>query len=799
MNLIDAFSSSFAKFRTESFSDQERLDLSGRSGRQNSSRNGFGLSNELGDAGGRTGIGEALSAGIGNLLDISGRSAVSRHTSGEGLNAEDCGKIEEGVARLHVQHEEDDDEDSNSLLESFGRANDWEDNDTPTRSGEHTGSNAGSIFLNDSNSIAPSAVLPYSCGGSLNQEALNALLVDLGRSTESLLRTMKLDVVMLTSREKEVKETLDKLQREWQILEEMMAEYRKRRPKKTLAYDVIEEGEVVSDVDRQSNFQIISSRKYHRKKDKKESSGSSDFTAGTQSTLPTAGSYSPSTPFKPSNVVTGVVTSNVGNGGDPSRDKKAAGSALKNHSNFDWGYDVDQELLDEAKRASLNSVPMSLLDELNESESDLGSSLAKCKSGSGVAAAGGGLLGWVRKTSVESQMPRRYSECNSTGISQQETSKLNSSQWSFFGGRGKHSEGDESSANENSLQQGVSQLQKLRSYGSSRRISESSWPKILIGRTSVSGESYAEDSEVLDSVPEGSNFPAASGDQKAQSYQPKSKSSYHDSSIVISSIDDIGNLSPLPVNHPYRSLSDREMLATLSKLQLKLRGFDSAAASLQQLVSLQKRNQFDLHCERNHLEKANKNASQQAQLELESLRQILEFAKAERRRKMRLLEAADQKRQKTQHREDMLQEELETVRMELSMLNTQVSQLERSHKDDLACGLNGVEPEMRSATRQRVLIVGGSSGDDNEEITRQRRQQQMQQRRQYQQQRLRVAAGNGAERNNSSSNQNRVQNSHSTEYQGEISGAYRESNGADGSSSAYNASSMDRRKPSKVR
>jgi len=396
-------------------------------------------------------------------------------------------------------------------------------------------------------------------------------------------------------------------------------------------------------------------------------------------------------------------------------------------------------------------------------------------------------------------MPRRYSECNSTGISQQETSKLNSSQWSFFGGRGKHSEGDESSANENSLQQGVSQLQKLRSYGSSRRISESSWPKILIGRTSVSGESYAEDSEVLDSVPEGSNFPAASGDQKAQSYQPKSKSSYHDSSIVISSIDDIGNLSPLPVNHPYRSLSDREMLATLSKLQLKLRGFDSAAASLQQLVSLQKRNQFDLHCERNHLEKANKNASQQAQLELESLRQILEFAKAERRRKMRLLEAADQKRQKTQHREDMLQEELETVRMELSMLNTQVSQLERSHKDDLACGLNGVEPEMRSATRQRVLIVGGSSGDDNEEITRQRRQQQMQQRRQYQQQRLRVAAGNGAERNNSSSNQNRVQNSHSTEYQGEISGAYRESNGADGSSSAYNASSMDRRKPSKVR
>mmetsp|Transcript_29398 Transcript_29398/g.61842 ORF Transcript_29398/g.61842 Transcript_29398/m.61842 type:complete len:148 (+) Transcript_29398:740-1183(+) len=147
----------------------------------------------------------------------------------------------------------------------------------------------------------------------------------------------------------------------------------------------------------------------------------------------------------------------------------------------------------------------------------------------------------------------------------------------------------------------------------------------------------------------------------------------------------------------------------------------------------------------------------------------------------------------------MLQEELETVRMELSMLNTQVSQLERSHKDDLACGLNGVEPEMRSATRQRVLIVGGNSGDDNEEITRQRRQQQMQQRRQYQQQRLRVAAGNGAERNNSSSNQNRVQNSHSTEYQGEISGAYRESNGADGSSSAYNASSMDRRKPSKVR
>ncbi|KAL7465124.1 hypothetical protein ACHAXS_005460, partial [Conticribra weissflogii] len=740
MNLIDAFSSSFAKFRTESFSDQDRVDLSGRSGRQNSSRNGFGLSNELGDGSGRTGIGEALSAGIGNLLDLSGRSAMSRHNSGDGLSAEVGGKIEESVARLHVQHEEDDDEeDCNSLLESFGHANVREDDDTPNISGGQDDSNARNIFLNGSKSNAPFAVIPSSSGGALNQESLNALLVDLGRSTESLLRTMKLDVVMLSSMEKEAKITLDKLNREWLILEGMMAEYRKRRPKRTLAYDVIEEEKEGAGIGRPSNFQIISSAQSHSQNHKKESSGSSYSTMGTQSTQPTAGSYSPSSSSKSSNAITSVVTSNVGNGGDPNRDKNAASSALKNHSNFDWGYDVDQELLDEAKRASLNGVPSSVLDELNKPESDLGPSLTST-SGSGVAAAGGSLLGWVRKKSVENQLQRRYSECNSAGIIQHETSKINSSQWQLFGGRGKHQEGDDSTANENSQQQGAAQLHKLRSYGSIRKVNESSWPKMLIGRASAGGESNAEDAEdaeVLNRVPEGANFDVQSVKSGDQREQPKSKSSYRNSTIVISSMDDIGNLPPLPANHPYCALSDREMLATLSKLQLKLRGFDSAAASLQQLVFLQKRNQLDLHCERNHLEKATKSASQQAQLELESLRQILEFSKAERRRKMRLLEAADQKRQKTQHREDMLQEELETVRMELSMLNTQVRQLERSHKDDLAGGLSSVQPEMRSATRQRVLIVGGSGGDEDEENIRQRRQQQIQQRRLHQQQQLR--------------------------------------------------------------
>ena len=247
--------------------------------------------------------------------------------------------------------------------------------------------------------------------------------------------------------------------------------------------------------------------------------------------------------------------------------------------------------------------------------------------------------------------------------------------------------------------------------------------------------------EMMNGVPE-EGQPV--GDERGQSSgscgdNPSSSSTVIDINhhTILNAIQDISNLPPLPSNHPYHSFTETELINTLTKLHLKLRGCDSAASSLHQLVSLQKRNLLDLQYERNRLQSSSQSSSSQAQAELENLQQDLNFTKVERRRKMRLLEEADQKRKRAQDREEMLQEELETVRTELFMLRTQMSQLERNCGEDYYGGVGngaGGTGSMRSATRQKILIVGGDdNGEDEEQQHQQQTQQQQQQQMQQQQ------------------------------------------------------------------
>ena len=71
---------------------------------------------------------------------------------------------------------------------------------------------------------APSAslsVAPITTAGEGAMD-LDECLCHLGRTTESLLRTMRLDVVVLGSRDEEMRSILRKLEEEWHMLEMTM-------------------------------------------------------------------------------------------------------------------------------------------------------------------------------------------------------------------------------------------------------------------------------------------------------------------------------------------------------------------------------------------------------------------------------------------------------------------------------------------------------------------------------------------------------------------------------------------------
>eukprot|EP00580_Thalassiosira_gravida_P017556 CAMPEP_0201661710 /NCGR_PEP_ID=MMETSP0494-20130426/3998_1 /ASSEMBLY_ACC=CAM_ASM_000839 /TAXON_ID=420259 /ORGANISM="Thalassiosira gravida, Strain GMp14c1" /LENGTH=684 /DNA_ID=CAMNT_0048139891 /DNA_START=148 /DNA_END=2202 /DNA_ORIENTATION=+ len=164
-----------------------------------------------------------------------------------------------------------------------------------------------------------------------------------------------------------------------------------------------------------------------------------------------------------------------------------------------------------------------------------------------------------------------------------------------------------------------------------------------------------------------------------------------------------------------------ENARVISALQVKLRGCNSAASTLEQLLSYQTRNLLDLRHERNTLRSASKFDARQSDKELNKLRSQLHSARVERRRKARFVEDAQKKMKKTQRQEELLKGELESIRTELFLLNKERTEAQgvagsrgSGRGDNNVDGNDGGEgigdSNHSRGIRDRVVIAGEGGG-----------------------------------------------------------------------------------------
>jgi len=116
--------------------------------------------------------------------------------------------------------------------------------------------------------------------------------------------------------------------------------------------------------------------------------------------------------------------------------------------------------------------------------------------------------------------------------------------------------------------------------------------------------------------------------------------------------------------------------ARSSSLHLQLHGCDTAASTLNQLLSCRGRDRLDLEYERASLQRMAFYQQKYSTYELDNLRRKLHQGKVERRRKTRSLENARNELKTTIDMEDQLKEELDSVRRELFVLKLQVDRQE---------------------------------------------------------------------------------------------------------------------------
>ena len=109
----------------------------------------------------------------------------------------------------------------------------------------------------------------------------------------------------------------------------------------------------------------------------------------------------------------------------------------------------------------------------------------------------------------------------------------------------------------------------------------------------------------------------------------------------------------------------------MSALQLKLLGCDTAASTLNQLLTYRKHDRLDLQYELVSLQHMLFYQQKYSSFELNKLRQKLRQGKVERRRKSRIHEDAREELKTSVQLEEQLTEELDSVRKELFMLKLQ--------------------------------------------------------------------------------------------------------------------------------
>lgn len=122
--------------------------------------------------------------------------------------------------------------------------------------------------------------------------------------------------------------------------------------------------------------------------------------------------------------------------------------------------------------------------------------------------------------------------------------------------------------------------------------------------------------------------------------------------------------------------AEQEQHLRSSSLQLQLHGCDTAASTLNQLLTCRGRDRLDLQYERASLQRKAFYQQKYSTYELDNLRRQLHQGKVERRRKTRSLENARNELKTTIDMKEQLMEELDSVRRELFMLKLQVDRQE---------------------------------------------------------------------------------------------------------------------------
>ena len=167
-----------------------------------------------------------------------------------------------------------------------------------------------------------------------------------------------------------------------------------------------------------------------------------------------------------------------------------------------------------------------------------------------------------------------------------------------------------------------------------------------------------------------------------------------------------------------------ENAGVISALQVKLRGCDSAASTLEQVLIYQTRKLLDLRHERNTLRSASKFDARQSDKELNKLQSQLHFSRVERRRKARFVEDAQKKMKKTQRQEELLKGELESIRTELFLLNKERTEAQGvagsrgsgsgDNNVDGNDGGEGIGDSNHSRDSRDRVMVAGEGGDRSE-------------------------------------------------------------------------------------
>mmetsp|Transcript_11617 Transcript_11617/g.19872 ORF Transcript_11617/g.19872 Transcript_11617/m.19872 type:complete len:478 (+) Transcript_11617:126-1559(+) len=439
--------------------------------------------------------------------------------------------------------------------------------------------------------------------------AFDETIDNLSRSTQSLLRTMRLDVVLLGSQQDESRCTLSKLEQDWEMLQKLLEEQAaKEREEAEEALKKNKERE------QQDNANDDGNKKQERKAPFRQFRRHSSI-EWSEDGISLEGKEEQTNNKEQEQQATRTL--NLSDYSNPNSSNDKSTRTGLDHSNFDWGAAYDD--MEEEDRKADQSGPMTLDSMLNQAKQN------EVESGEGD---GGDLppikrmFGWGRDKQRDDKVP-------TTNNSTTPTTTQSEPGPSFFGRRGN---------NKKQQQEGVDDAAST----------------ITVGTTSSSRNSFSWQTLFRW---DGSNRSGGGGmiDEKLPS----------NNSTIPSSTEEETDLSD-----------------AIYTMQVKLRGCDSAASSLQQLVSYQKRQLTDLQHEKNRLKVLSEYEKLHAQSELKSLRAQMDAAQVERERKISMLKDAEKCRSIFIDKEEKLKEELECIRMELFMLNMQLENTGDGYDDD---------------------------------------------------------------------------------------------------------------------